>query len=126
MCGGSLRSRMEEGLLVVKEKYQEGEKTSVSVSEEGGLVIRWGVLGEEIKRLGGIAAPMVVVTISQFLLQVVCTMMVGHLGELSLSSTAIATSLSAVTGYSLLVFSFPLSFSLCVFLFFICLYLNLQ
>ncbi|GFS32778.1 MATE efflux family protein [Actinidia rufa] len=45
---------------------------------------------------------MVAVTLSQYLLQVVCTMMVGHLGELSLSSTAMAVSLSSVTGFSFL------------------------
>ncbi|KAH7835702.1 hypothetical protein Vadar_028947 [Vaccinium darrowii] len=83
---------MEEGLLLVK----QGEKTS-----EGGL-ITWGMLVEEMKRLGRIATPMVAVTLSQFLLQVLCTMMIGHLGELSLSSTAIGNSLAAVTGYSLL------------------------
>ncbi|XP_028060179.1 protein DETOXIFICATION 12-like isoform X3 [Camellia sinensis] len=45
---------------------------------------------------------MMAVTLSQYLLQVVSIMMVGHLGELSLSSTAIAISLSTVTGFSLL------------------------
>nr|AHI48501.1 multidrug and toxic extrusion transporter [Vaccinium corymbosum] len=83
---------MEEGLLVVK----EGEKGSGSRS------ITWGVLAEEMKRLGPIAAPMVAVTLTQDLLQVISTMMVGHLGELALSSTAIATSISGVTGYSFL------------------------
>ncbi|KAG5521662.1 hypothetical protein RHGRI_034028 [Rhododendron griersonianum] len=84
---------MEEGLLLVK----EGEKTSSESSS-----ITRGVLVGEMKRLGFIAAPMVAVTLSQYLLQVISTMMVGHLGELSLSSTAIATSLSGVTGYSFL------------------------
>lgn len=57
---------------------------------------------EELKKVGYIAAPMVVVTLSQFLLRVIPMMMVGHLGELALSSTAIATSISNVTGYSVL------------------------
>ncbi|KAK1301455.1 MATE efflux family protein 5 [Acorus calamus] len=57
---------------------------------------------EEVKKLGTIAAPMVAVTVSQYLLQVLSMMMVGHLGELSLSSTAVATSLTSVTGFSLL------------------------
>ncbi|KAF7123952.1 hypothetical protein RHSIM_Rhsim12G0089100 [Rhododendron simsii] len=96
---------MEEGLLLVK----EGEKTSSESSS-----ITWGVLVGEMKRLGFIAAPMVAVTLSQYLLQVISTMMVGHLGELSLSSTAIATSLSGVTGYSFLVILSPfLPFSSC-------------
>ncbi|KAK8940076.1 MATE efflux family protein 5 [Platanthera guangdongensis] len=46
---------------------------------------------------------MVGVTLSQYLVQVTSSMMVGHLGELALSSAAIATSLSGVTGFSLLV-----------------------
>ncbi|KDP34994.1 hypothetical protein JCGZ_09282 [Jatropha curcas] len=45
---------------------------------------------------------MVAVVLSQYLLQVFSMMMVGHLGELALSSTAIAISLSGVTGFSLL------------------------
>ncbi|CAL5338873.1 unnamed protein product [Camellia sinensis] len=81
----------EEGVLLLK----EGEK-------KGGGLVTWSVFGEEVKRLGCIAAPMVAVTLSQYLLQVVSIMMVGHLGELSLSSTAIAISLSSVTGFSLL------------------------
>lgn len=64
--------------------------------------MRWGVLVQELKRLGYIAGPMSAVTLAQYLLQVISLMMAGHLGELSLSSTAIAISLSAVTGFSLL------------------------
>ncbi|CBI26943.3 unnamed protein product, partial [Vitis vinifera] len=45
---------------------------------------------------------MVAVILSQYLLQVISLMMVGHLGELALSSTAIAISLSGVTGFSFL------------------------
>jgi len=46
---------------------------------------------------------MVAVTLSQYLLQVVSMMMVGHLGQLALSSTAMAISLASVTGFSVLV-----------------------
>ncbi|KAL7171071.1 hypothetical protein ACSBR2_035851 [Camellia fascicularis] len=81
---------MEEGLLLLKEEREERRRWV------------WGEVGEEVKRLGWIAAPMVVVTLSQYLLQVVSTMMVGHLGELSLSSSAIAVSLAGVSGFSLL------------------------
>ncbi|KAK6134253.1 hypothetical protein DH2020_031989 [Rehmannia glutinosa] len=56
-----------------------------------------------MKRLGYLAGPMVAVTLSHYLLQVISLMMVGHLGELSLSSTALAFSLAGVTGFSLLV-----------------------
>ncbi|KAI6686120.1 hypothetical protein NL676_032033 [Syzygium grande] len=59
--------------------------------------------GEEVNRVARIAAPMVVVTSSQYLLQIISVMMVGHLGELSLSSTAMAVSLASVSGFSLLV-----------------------
>ena len=84
---------MEEKLLILKEQEEEREFRR----------LRWVAFGQEVKRVGWIAAPMVTVTLSQYLLQVVCTMMVGHLGELSLSSTAIAVSLSSVTGFSVLV-----------------------
>ncbi|XP_065881739.1 protein DETOXIFICATION 12-like isoform X2 [Euphorbia lathyris] len=57
---------------------------------------------KEVEKLGRIAGPMVAVVLSQYLLQVISMMMVGHLDELSLSSTAIAISLSTVTGFSLL------------------------
>lgn len=77
---------MEEGLLL-KERHER---------------ITWRVLVEEMKKLGFIAGPMAAVTLSQFLLQVISVMMVGHLGELSLSSTSIAISLSSVTGFSLI------------------------
>lgn len=65
--------------------------------------ITWGGVREEVKRVGRIAAPMVAVISSQYLLQMISVMMVGHLGELSLSSTAIAISLAGVSGFSLLV-----------------------
>ncbi|KAF7819963.1 protein DETOXIFICATION 9-like [Senna tora] len=48
------------------------------------------------------AAPMVAVTVSQYLLQVVSMMMVGHIGKLSFSAVAIATSFAEVTGFSVL------------------------
>ncbi|KAJ4709827.1 Protein DETOXIFICATION [Melia azedarach] len=72
---------MEKGLL---DKEEEGDK--------------YGVYSEE---LGCIAGPMVAVNLSQYFLQVISVMMVGHLGELYLSSTAIAISFCAVTGFSL-------------------------
>ncbi|XP_040374481.1 protein DETOXIFICATION 12 isoform X1 [Rosa chinensis] len=88
---------MEEGLLLPRGKDQvEQRKGSSSTSS-----LTWFSFFEEVKRLGCIAGPMVAVVLSQYLLQVVSTMMVGHLGELALSSTAIATSLATVTGFSL-------------------------
>lgn len=61
------------------------------------------VFWEEVNKLGYIAGPMVAVTLSVYLLQVVSVMMVGHLGELALSSTSIAFSLAGVTGFSVMV-----------------------
>jgi MATE family multidrug resistance protein len=80
----------------------EGEEEMVE-SEEKKWVITRVAFVEELKKASSIAAPMVVVTILQYLLQVVSILMVGHLGELSLSSVAIATSLTNLTGFSLLV-----------------------
>ncbi|XP_020219519.1 protein DETOXIFICATION 9 isoform X1 [Cajanus cajan] len=57
----------------------------------------------EFKRVGSMAAPMVVVNMSLFLLEVVSLMMVGHLGILvSFSGVAIATSFSEATGFCVL------------------------
>ena len=68
---------------------------------------RWGEILEEMKRLCYLAGPMVAVTLSFFLLNVISLMMVGHLGELPLSSTAIAISFAGVTGFSVLVCHSP-------------------
>ena len=86
---------MEDGLLL-KERI-------VVVVEEGERSLRWGAIWEEMKKLGILAGPMVAVGVSQYLLQVISLMMVGHLGEISLSGAALATSLTSVTGFSLLV-----------------------
>ena len=103
---------MEESLLAkeIKEEKRKPETPSLT----------WVNFTGELKRLGFLAGPMVVVTLSQFLLQVISLMMVGHVGELALSSAAIAISLSAVTGFSLLVSlcCYLLSFYLLIFLFF--------
>ncbi|RZC81523.1 hypothetical protein C5167_044108 [Papaver somniferum] len=62
----------------------------------------WGIFIQEAKITNYIGGPMVVVTLSMYLLQVASMMMVGHLGELSLSSAALATSLCTVTGFSIM------------------------
>ncbi|CAO2828560.1 unnamed protein product [Amaranthus hypochondriacus] len=82
---------MEEGLLLNDEKQKKVEEES-----------RMGEIGEEVKRVSLLACPMVVVVMSQYLLQVISIMMVGHLGEIYLSSSAIAVSFSGVTGFSFL------------------------
>lgn len=63
---------------------------------------RWGTIAAELNRVNLIALPMIVVTLSQYLQRTSPIFMLGHLGELSLSSASIATSLSNVTGFSLL------------------------
>lgn len=81
---------MEEGFLL---KEREEKKESLS----------WKLLRKEVKKLGYLAGPLVVVALSEYLLQSISLMMVGHLGELELSSSAIAFSLCGVTGFSFLV-----------------------
>lgn len=85
---------MEKGLL-----FKETEEKN---REEGGYQ-RCGGFAGEVKRLGYIAGPLVAVNLSQYFLQIISIMMVGHLGQLSLSSTAIAISFCAVSGFSLIV-----------------------
>jgi len=89
----TLRENMEKGLLEKKREVEEG----------GSGVIRWSVFGEEVKRVAYLAAPMVAVTLSQYFLQIISMMMVGRLGKLALSSTAIAISLCNVSGLSVIV-----------------------
>ena len=86
---------MENGLL---EKDREGDSRSIT----------WGVFVQEVKDICFLALPMIAVTLSQYFLQIISIMMVGRLGKLALSSTAIAISLCGVSGFSLLV---SLSFS---------------
>ncbi|PWA90667.1 MATE efflux family protein [Artemisia annua] len=80
---------MEEGLLLPAKQPLEWKVVFVN----------------EVKKTCYIALPMVVVAVSQNLLQVASMSMVGHLGELELAGTAVATSLTNVTGFSLLVMS---------------------
>lgn len=78
---------MEEGLLA---KEEVEARTSVEFREEGG-------------RLGRVAVPMVVVSVVQYMINVISTMLVGHLGELPLAGASIAASLTSVTGFTILV-----------------------
>jgi MATE family multidrug resistance protein len=86
---------MEESLLSkgIREDQRRSETPSLT----------WATFTVELKRLGFLAGPMVTVTLLQYLLHVISMMVVGDLGELALSSTAIAISLSGVTGFSFLV-----------------------
>ncbi|TJX43003.1 hypothetical protein E8P77_30605, partial [Soehngenia saccharolytica] len=60
------------------------------------------VVLEEVKKQCWIAGPMVSVNLLQYSLQMISVMMVGHLGELALSSASIATSFANVSGFTLL------------------------
>ncbi|KAK3165098.1 hypothetical protein QOZ80_1AG0028880 [Eleusine coracana subsp. coracana] len=59
---------------------------------------------QEAGRIGYLALPMLVASLSRFTVQVSSNMMVGHLpGVLPLSAAAIANSLATVSGFSLLI-----------------------
>lgn len=83
-----------ESLLVIVGSSSD-DRRQVTRPTQGGAQ-----LGEEVKRVARIAGPMLAVMLSLYFLQIVAVMMVGHLGELALSSTAIAISFGAVTGFS--------------------------
>ncbi|XP_074324660.1 protein DETOXIFICATION 14-like [Apium graveolens] len=76
---------------------------TLSSSSSSLSILRWEGVVREIKKVSYITMPMVVTAVSQNLLAVISMMMIGHLGELALSSAAIATSLANVTGFSLMV-----------------------
>ncbi|KAI9120144.1 hypothetical protein K1719_008792 [Acacia pycnantha] len=84
---------MEKALL--EKNIEEG-------NEEDHLHITWRVFNKEVKEVCCVAGPMVVVNASTFFLQTITLMMVGHLGKLAQSSTGIAISLCAVTGFSVI------------------------
>ncbi|CAA7030274.1 unnamed protein product [Microthlaspi erraticum] len=79
-------------LLVNAKKEEEEEE------EQEEKKIRW----EKLKKVALMAAPMVVVNISQYLIQATSTMIVGHKSEISLAGIALASSIANVTGFSLL------------------------
>ncbi|XP_057440431.1 protein DETOXIFICATION 9-like [Lotus japonicus] len=84
---------------------EEGAPLLTKSEEENDGVVAplKGAFWLEFKKVGSMAAPMVAVTVSQYLLQVVSLMMVGHLGILaSFSGVAIATSFAEVTGFGVL------------------------
>lgn len=81
------------------------EEEPLLVSEKGdrkGYFTARERFDRELKRMCWIAFPMVVVSVSQYMLRAVSMMMLGHLGELALSSASIATSLTNVTGFSVI------------------------
>jgi hypothetical protein len=101
------KKSMEERLLLPEKRSNEGRER---------IAQTWREFTQEVKRLAYIAGPMVVTTTALNLLLVISNMMVGHLGELALSSSAIAISLCNVTGISLLVSLFCISILISSFL----------
>lgn len=85
------------------QKKEMDKEIAETVEDEKTWEVTWGTFGRELRKEGFIAAPMVAVSVLQYLLQFVSMIMVGHLDQLSLSSVAIAISLTNVTGFSLLV-----------------------
>ncbi|XLT27333.1 hypothetical protein HN873_058625, partial [Arachis hypogaea] len=65
--------------------------------------IRWSMVAKEIKSVGYLAFPMITVNLSTYFLQIIFIMMISHMEKLALSSTAIATSLCAVSSFSVIV-----------------------
>lgn len=56
-----------------------------------------------MKKVASMAAPMVAVNMSQYLLQATSTMIVGHRSELALAGIALGSSFANVTGFGVLV-----------------------
>ncbi|XP_010428307.1 PREDICTED: protein DETOXIFICATION 16-like [Camelina sativa] len=62
-----------------------------------------GWIAEEVKKQLWLGGPLVATNLLQYLLQMISIMVVGHQGELALSSVSIASSFSLITGLSLLI-----------------------
>ncbi|XP_010528507.1 PREDICTED: protein DETOXIFICATION 9-like [Tarenaya hassleriana] len=84
---------MEAPLLTTSKRTEEEEE-----EEEEERKKRW----EKLKKVASMAAPMVAVNISQYLLQGTSTMIVGHRSELSLAGISLGASFANVTGFGLL------------------------
>lgn len=78
-----------------------GSESQGLAEEPKGEFKTW--LVEELTHQFWLAGPMILVNLLQYLLNVVSVMFVGHLGELALASSSIATSLAGVTGYHVMV-----------------------
>uniref|UniRef100_A0A3Q7H6G5 Protein DETOXIFICATION n=1 Tax=Solanum lycopersicum TaxID=4081 RepID=A0A3Q7H6G5_SOLLC len=80
----------------------ENVEEGLLLKEKELIKLKCGVIWDEVKEICYLAGPMIIVTLSQYFLQTISLMMVGHLGELALSSTSIAISIAGVTGFSFL------------------------
>ncbi|XP_010540012.1 PREDICTED: protein DETOXIFICATION 16-like isoform X2 [Tarenaya hassleriana] len=82
-----------------KEEEEESRRKVEDGREEDGKLRR---VKAEVKRQLWLSAPLIVVSLLQFCLQLISVMFVGHLGSLPLSAASIATSFASITGFSLL------------------------
>ncbi|KAL1819385.1 hypothetical protein ACET3Z_014254 [Daucus carota] len=71
------------------------------MKNEKGVITKEDIL-EEVKKQLWLAGPLICVSVSQSILQLISIMFVGHLGELALSGASMATSFASVTGFILL------------------------
>ncbi|KAG9129739.1 hypothetical protein Leryth_015440 [Lithospermum erythrorhizon] len=78
------------------------EKALLPEREKGEDVETRQPLIDELKKVTYIALPMIIVTVSQYLLRAAPVIMLGHIDELYLASSSIATSFCNVTGFSLI------------------------
>ncbi|KAF7819961.1 protein DETOXIFICATION 9-like [Senna tora] len=92
----------EEVLPLLAKCEEEEHVSSSSISSDDDESSRFW---EEMKRVSFMAAPMVAITVCQYVVEVVSMMMVGHINgnKLSFSAVAIATSFAEATGFALLV-----------------------
>ncbi|XP_074358194.1 protein DETOXIFICATION 12-like isoform X2 [Apium graveolens] len=91
---------MEDRRLLIKRNNHDDN--DIDMNKEVLRTITGVVFWREVKKLAYIAGPMVAVTLSVYLLQIASVMIVGHLGQLALSSTSFAFSLATVTGFSVM------------------------
>ncbi|TVU33745.1 hypothetical protein EJB05_15549, partial [Eragrostis curvula] len=78
----------------------EGKRPRWWCGGDGGW---WAEATAEVGRLAALAAPMIAVALLQLTMQLISTVMVGHLGEVPLAGAAIANSLTNVAGFSVLI-----------------------
>ncbi|WCJ24234.1 MATE efflux family protein [Euphorbia peplus] len=85
-----------------KRSIMEEEEEKVDVEEDKKRLGNRKDFQEEAKKQIKLAGPLILVSILQYLLQVISVMFVGHLGDLPLSGASLATSFANVTGFSVL------------------------
>ncbi|KAL6608072.1 hypothetical protein ACP70R_041135 [Stipagrostis hirtigluma subsp. patula] len=98
----------EAPLLLPRPSGKEGDEAGPRDGRRrwwagGGEEGWWSEAVPEVGRLAALAAPMIAVALLQLTMQLISTVMVGHLGEVPLAGAAIANSLTNVSGFSVLI-----------------------